>query len=208
MSAIQQVMMSLGGSKPLPEFVSAGTTNRVSNNTTNTLPAPGTISDGNRLLAILVADDSSRTISAVPSGFSLVYSLNSYYVYEKTAASESGNYTFVWNANANSTGVVLCYENVSTILAGTAQEDSSATATAPSISPTKEGVLLQYFAALQNRTITTAPSGTQRAVHTGSSPSVALYEITPQAAGATGDKTLVWSNSTNVVGHLIQLTNE
>lgn len=209
MSAIQQVMMALGGT-PVPKFVSAGTPSRVANNATNALPAPGTISDGNRLLAILVSDNSSRTISTGPSGFNLVYSDGSggvaYYVYEKTASSESGSYSFLWNGISNNTGVILCYENANDEAPGTAGVATSTTATAPSITPSAEGVLLQIFATRQARTVATPPSGTQRAVYTANGPSLAIYEITPQLPSPTGDKTLVWSSSSDVMGHLIQLT--
>jgi len=211
MAAIQQIMLALGGAKPLPEFVSAGTPNRVST-TVNTLPAPSIRPDGSKLIAIMAHVSSGSSLVSIPSGFNLVASdnsgQNSYYVYEKTAASESGDYAFTWANSGGNTGVVLCYQLGNTFTAGAVTKANSATTTAPSISPTVSGVLLQIFYVEAATTVSTAPSGTQRSVYTGNSPSLAVYEIAPSAAGATGDKTLVWSNSGQNGGNLIQLTNE
>lgn len=210
MSAIQQVLMA--GGKALPLFVSAGAANRVSGPAAITLAAPGTISNGDRLIAFLFSETNGQTLTSVPAGFSEVITEgsanNTVAIYEKTASGESGDYTFTWSAGAGGKGgVVVCYRSVNTLTVGAVGRANSATDTAPGISPSDAGILCQFFAIEATATVSTPPSGTSRGAHTASAPSFAMYDIDPQAAGATGDKTLIWSGSNQNAGILLQLSN-
>lgn len=195
----------------LPEFVSSRV-NRVSA-TSNTVTAPTGIQNGDLLIALTYMG-ASTTVTP-PSGFSQIYAeyaSNPFFsVNVKTAASESGNYTFTASASGNFTVVMLVYRNATRVntLGGINRASSTDTATALSITPSFRGVLLAAFSHSSTATISTPPSGmTQRAAPPASAVYATVYELSPQEAAATDNKTLVWGSSGNVSGVQLQITNE
>jgi hypothetical protein len=191
------------------EFISSSIIRSTPQNITVT--APSNIQDGDLLVSVAYYTG-SRTITSYPSGFTQIFastnSGGSLYVATKTASGESGNYTFNSSSTQGSATIsILVYRNAkeASPLVGSITRADSNTSTAASISPTATGVLIGIFGNKGTRTVVTSPSGmTQRAIQTGSAPSLALYDILPNPAGATGNKTLVWSGSDDNVGLLVQ----
>jgi hypothetical protein len=209
MGASQQALLA-GGGVAFPEFVSAGSVQRVSSASSITVPAPTSRPDGSKIIIVLFAT-SVATVSSAPSGFNQVFfnnsTLNTFAVYEKTASAESGDYTFTWSTSVRSSGVALAYSVVGSFTVGAGARVNDTVSVASSISPTLQGVLLQMFATEVTSTVSVAPSGTSRALFTANDPSLAIYEISPQAAGATGTKQITWGTKGDTFALLIQLTN-
>lgn len=193
------------------EFISIGTVVMTANNASFSIPAPSGIQDGYRIIFFMFHANAGITISSAPSGVSSVVvdgsGNNTLMVYEKIASGESGSYAFTLSSGANShVGVAMLYRNVNSIIVGTVGKTSSSTATAPGITPANTGTLLQMFAIESNNaSITTAPSGTQRLLSSTGTPTISAYDISNNPAGATGDKTLVWSTNSQNAGVLLQL---
>lgn len=178
-----------------------------------TLTAPSGIQDGDMLVAIGFNTGSSVTMTSWPAGFAQQFSdsttANALVIATKTASSESGNYAFTWSgASANSIAMLVYRGAVGIGTFGATTRATSATATAASITPALDGVLVSVFAIeTTGATISTAPSGpTQRAAVTGgSNPNMAVYDITPSGTSATTAQTLVWSASAANLGVAFQL---
>lgn len=198
--------------RPQPTFVSSSIS-RVSANATNTVTAPSGIQNGDLLVAVGMANINGRSITP-PTGFNVFHldgaTSNTLFIATKTASSESGNYSFVWSASDSSTIAILVYRNalcVNTV--GTAAKSTTATPSASTITPTYVGTLCAAFFTETTATVTTPPSGmTQRAIHTASSPSAAIYDLANQSASATGGKSIQWSGSAASTSILFQVTNE
>lgn len=202
-----------GASRPLPSFVSSSLNRVVS--TTNTVTAPSGIQNGDLLIAITY----STTTAGItpPTGFTQIYNEQTANPFTtvniKTAASESGNYTFTASTSVTNTVVMLVYRKATYVnTVGSINRASSGTSTALSITPTYSGTLLASLTCSSgSASIATPPAGmTQRASNAtqGVAPVVAVYDLSGQTAAATGNKTLIWSaNSTNS-GLLLQITNE
>ncbi len=198
----------------LPTFVSSSI-NRVTT-AGNTVTAPTGIQNGDLLVAIGKNVNSSITFT-LPTGFVYVFfnntTDNSYFIATKVAASESGNYTFTSSSSANNTVAILVYRNATrcNTIGNLSRTVSTETQTASEITPTYSGTLLAAFGCENNRTVTTAPSDmTQRATQTANSPTFVIYDQSPQAATATGDKSLTWSSGGigGPTSILLQITNE
>lgn len=205
-------LATFGGSeRPLPTFVSSSG-NQIKA-TTNTVSAPTGIQNGDLLIAVGINVSTGYDVT-LPTGFSIAslenQTANSVFLATKIASSESGGYSFVWSGTATDNVItILVYRNATRInTIGSSTRATQTTGTASSITPTYAGVLCAFFANEAAATISTAPSGmTQRAAF-GSSPSSAVYDLSPQAATATSAKSLVWSASGTVVSFQFQVTNE
>lgn len=217
MSAKEVLMAAAGAALPLPEFVSSSR-NTTGNTGFITLAAPSGIQDGDLLVALIYADDSGAScrVDGPPSGFVTIFQDTSanpaFSVHTKTAASESGTYTFDFSSSVNaSMGAMLVYRNANRVntLSGI-NRDAGGTATALSITPSLMGILLASFTNGSTATISTPPSGMTQRVAAGSpyGKGHTVYELSPQASVATGNKTLVWNASGNVSGSQLQITNE
>lgn len=201
--------MLRGASAGKIEFISSSI-NRV-DTASNTVPAPSGVQDGHLLVAFAFVNRDGRTLT-LPAGWTQRQIFNkaadkeaTLIVATKVASSESGDYTFLWNASNNNTIAVLVYKNATDTdrLIGAEQGDRGRTITAPSISPTQEGALLTFFGNNGARAVGTPPAGmVERVIQTASSPSVVVYDLVPSEAGATGDKTLTWSGTTTDVSAL------
>lgn len=216
MSTKETLIAAAGLARRLPTFVSSSTGN-ASASASITLSAPSGIQDGDLLVFIgnLSNSQPSSYLTAVPSGFviSTDQTNNSRMtVATKVASSESGSYTFTWNNTSGKTAALLVYRNATRVnTVGTlANANSVATGTASSITPTYRGALVAVFRIPQIASVVTPPSGmTSRAVTSGVNPSLAVYDLNPQEAVATGTKSLTWSTSSNNVNSvLLQVTNE
>jgi hypothetical protein len=198
---------------PLPVFVSSSVA-RVSTSS-NTVTAPTGIQDGDLLVAVIFNSSENADPITLPSGWSMLFendATNNYFVLaRKTAASESGNYTFGFGSSTANTIAILVYRNATQInTTGTLnRQASTATGTASSIAPTFRGSLCAFFANETARTVATAPSGmTQRADQTAVAPAIAVYDSAPEEALATGDRSIVWSGTGTLASILFQVTNE
>lgn len=206
-------MAAMGGeARPQPTFVSSS----VSRTTTagNTVTAPTGIQDGDLLVAVLFNVDPTAEPITLPSGWSRLTeteTANNYFVLAtKTAASESGNYTFTFDQAAANSIAILVYRNATRVnTVGTFGNASSATATAASITPTYTGTLCAMFTNETSSTVSTQPSGfTQRALQSGTTAAMGVYDLANQAASATSAASLVWSASGQVAAIQFQVTNE
>jgi len=211
---LAKLIAGAGGAatRPQPTFVSSS----VSRTTTagNTVTAPTGIQNGDLLVAVMFNVDPAAEPITLPSGWSRLTETetsNNYFVLAtKTAASESGNYTFTFNQAAANTIAILVYRNATRInTVGAFGNASSATATAASITPTYTGTLCAMFANETSATVTTPPAGfTQRALQSGTTAAMGVYDLTNQAASATSAASLVWSASGQVAAIQFQVTNE
>lgn len=198
--------------RPHPTFVSSSI-NRT-NTVGNTVTAPSGIQNGDLLVAVLFNVDPTAEPITLPSGWSRLTeteTANNYFVLAtKTAASESGNYTFTFNQAAVNSIAILVYRNATRVnTVGTFKNASSATATASSITPTYAGTLCAMFANETNSTVSTPPAGfTQRALQSGTTAAMGVYDLANQAASATSAASLVWSVSGQVASIQFQVTNE
>ncbi len=201
--------------RPLPSYIS-GSFGRAAS-TSVTVTAPSGIQNGDLLVALSYVG-STVTVTP-PSGFSQIYadqvSNPGTTISVKTAQAESGNYTFTLSSSSNVTVAILVYRNATAVnaISGVNRPGtSSATATAPSITPTYTGVLVAAFTnSSGTSTIATPPAGmTQRIANEGTSnpPNLTVYDLPKQDAGASGSKALVWSSSNTVSGLTLQITNE
>jgi hypothetical protein len=214
MNKLSQFLMMAASSLDQVNFISSSI-NNVTSNRDNTVVAPSGIIDNDIIIAYGYSDSVNRSLTIVPSGFTVHQSSDSassnnasYFIASKLASSESGNYAFRWNANASNTIALLVYRNAtnSSRLIGAETGSTTSTSTAASITPTIAGALVACFGINSNRTITTAPSGMDLLVsQTASTPSVAIYGITPNPTGATGNKTLVWSGANANSGIQMQI---
>lgn len=198
--------------RPQPTFVSSS----INRTTTagNTVTAPTGIQDGDLLVAIGYSSSTGLTVTP-PTGFAIQYTdttNSSMFVAVKTAASESGNYTWTWSSAVNNNVAILVYRNATALNTQGAKTYSaaSATGTGATITPTYTGTLVAAFGVSSNLSVSTPPTGmTQRAAQTASNPSFVIYDLAEQAASATGDKTITWSASNqNTSSLLLQITNE
>lgn len=206
-------MAAIGAAgRPQPTFVSSSI-NRVAV-AANTVTAPSGIQNGDLLVAIGYASNAGLTVTP-PTGFSIQYTdttNSSMFVAVKTAASESGNYTWTWSSAVNNNVAILVYRNATALNTQGAKTYSaaSATGTGATITPTYTGTLVAAFGVSSNLSVSTPPTGmTQRAAQTANNPSFVIYDLAGQAASATGDKTITWSASNqNTSSLLLQITNE
>ncbi len=210
MSMLARLATMGSAARAQPSFVSSSI-NRITA-TANTVTAPAGIQDGDLLVAVGFTDTAGQTITP-PTGFNLLYTdttTTTNFIATKTASSESGNYTFTFNASAKTSAAILVYRNATAVnTIGVVAKASSATGTAASITPTYAGVLCCAFASMSASTVSTPPSGlTQRALSTGGTPGVGIYDLSGQSAAATSAYSLVWSSSAPVASVQFQVTNE
>ena len=210
---LAKMLSGAGGNaaRPQPTFVSSSI-NRVAASS-NTIPAPSGIQDGDLLIIVGFATGGNSTIT-FPSGFTGVYydgsGTNTQFAGVKVAASESGSYV-IGSSNPN-TAAILVYRNATRInTVGAATKATSATSTASGITPTYAGVVCAVFGHGGNGTVVTPPSGlTQRALFANSSlnPGLGVYELANPGPSATSTYSLVWSLGNPNAGFQFQVTNE
>lgn len=209
----RNILMAAAGNaaRPQPTFVSSSA-NNANAATSVTVTAPSGIQDGDLLVAITYTNAAAAITT--PSGFSQLtneQAANPYTVVStKTAASESGNYTFNSSVSANFTAAILVYRNATTVnTVGSVNRLTSATASATSITPTYVGTLVAAFTHSNGgATVSGAPAGMTLRASVSGPPNFRAYDLANQAAAATGAKELLWSTSGSVSGILLQVTNE
>ncbi len=205
-------MAALGATRAQPSFVSSSTA-RVTT-AGNTVTAPSSIQDGDLLVAVGFNLTNGLTVTP-PTGFNVQHldgtADNTVFIATKTAASESGNYTFTWSSAAGNSVAILVYRNATRVnTIGAIARATATTCAAASITPTYEGVLCVAFASEgASPSITTPPSTvTQRAVWPGSSGALVVYDLSPQAASATSTYTITWNANNANAALQFQVTNE
>lgn len=203
---------ALGG-KPVPIFVSSSVS-RVSA-TTNAVPAPAGIINGDLLIAVIFNTSESSDPITLPTGWSRVYeddTVTNYVVLAtKIASSESGSYTFGFGASAANSINILVYRNATRInTIGSLTRINGSTVTATSITPTFRGVLCVAFGSESNTSVGTAPVGlTVRASELSSNPSLEVYELSSQEAVATSTYSITWGGAKgDLIAFQFQVVNE
>jgi len=198
---------------PLPVFVSSSVVR--SGVAANTVTAPTGIQDGDLLIAVGFTSV-TLTLVAFPSGFSIFSesytNANGVFVATKTAASESGDYSFTWSGNGSNAIAILVYRAANTInVTGGSNATATTTGSADSVTPTFKGALVGVFGASGggDTVVSATPSGSiQRVLLQNGLPCLGIYDLLYQEAEATASYSLVWSNATETNSFLLQITNE
>lgn len=205
--------LSSAGGKLAPTFVSSS--NNYVTTAGNTVTAPSGIQNDDLIIAVGFNSNNAAVTVTPPTGFNVQYltgtAENTLFIASKVASSESGNYTWTWSVATNNTVSMFVYRNATAI--NTIGDITRVSQTAPSITPTYTGTLIAAFASELGTTggasIVSGPSGmTLRDSRAATSASVAIYDLSNQAAAATGDKTISWSGGSSVASILFQVTNE
>lgn len=165
------------------------------------------------------AQGATRSISSRPSGWSNLLARsnsdggNAVLDIKTATGSEPGSYTWTWNNSSSITAAAMvAYRNVSAVNAIPGAFDVSEVAlqTLSSITPTLPGVLVGFFSVRNSSaSVTTTPSGMDVRVPPSVSfgtPKIAVCDLIPSPAGATGTKEMLWSVSNTKLGALIQLS--
>ncbi len=179
----------------------------------NTVTASSGIQNGDLLVAVGFHLTNGVTVTP-PTNFNVSYlegtSTNTMFIATKVASSEIGNYTWTWSAAADNSIAILVYRNATAVnTVGTIARATSATGTAASITPTYVGTLCAAFANETSATVTTPPASfTQRALQSGTTAALGVYDLANQAASATSAASLVWNASGSVASIQFQVTNE
>jgi hypothetical protein len=198
----------MAGGLPLPEFVSTSNGSS-SSSTTVTVTAPAGIQNGDLLIAYGRAPGGNFRFNALAPGFSLVWTNGGVdFIATKTAANESGNYTFTGSNSAGYTVVMLVYRNARQVntLGELGIADDMSGFTLPAITPTFRGVLC---ALSRGGTITSGPSGmTLRVNNVSSTYKIYLYDQSPQEASSSGTRSVTFNAASIAAGFLFQITNE
>jgi hypothetical protein len=178
-----------------------------------TTPSIPNIRNGDLLVAV-VTGGSLGTSYTAPAGWTLRQSGNSRpasAVFTRIASGETGaGYTFTSSATSTTRSIavaVIIYSGFSGALTiGSVLTENSATNhPASGISPSSSGILLGWWGIEAAADILTAPAGmTLRAfVTVPTRIALRVYELDPSAAGATGDKTVTFSESQRATCALI-----
>jgi len=211
------VLSVLAGLSPRPlTFVSSSSAELTTNGTSLTITAPAGILNGDRMYVVLNSDANETTSTATLAGWTSVgaYNANNEHmlILSKTASSESGSYTFLFNGTAQWGGAIVVYRGGQglTDVVGTFTLTTGGSAnitTGASITPTTTGTLLFFGVRLSDAaiTVTTPPVGMTSRILDIDRPARFVYDLALQAATATGTKTLTWSNSRSTIGVLVQI---
>lgn len=204
-----KLMGAAAAARSQPTFVSSSVSRTATAG--NTVTAPTGIQNGDLLVAILFNTDPTAEPITLPSGWSRLTetetAANYFVLATKTAASESGDYTFTFDQAAANAIAILVYRNATRInTVGTL----ASSVTASAIVPTYVGTLVGAFALENIRSVSAAPSGmTQRAFTSSSGPSLAIFDQANQQATDTGTKATTWNASQqDPISILFQVTNE
>jgi len=212
-----KLLSSTGALRKPPAFVSSSVARYAT--LTNTVTAPAGIQNGDLLVAVGFNLFSGSTVS-VPAGFNLVYLENStgntMFIAVKSAASESGDYSFTWSATNSNAVSILVYRDATRVnTVGAISRATSNTVTASSINPSYSGRLCAVFANEDDNVVVGSfPTDmTNRVSYIGSTgvrPGAFLIYDKYQAASSSGNKTLTFSVSNGPItaGLLFQITNE
>lgn len=173
---------------------------------------PSGVQNGDIMIMGIYAN-ASMTSNTPPSGWVVLssdYSAASqprYVLYWKIADGTDGSTITVTGQNTAKSGFIAAWRGASTVgTTGANTRVSSDTGTAASISPAAVGALIAIFHAGDVRTITTPPSGMVQVLFTSATTgSMAVYELIPSPAGATGSKSLVWNASAGLNSILLQI---
>lgn len=199
------MLLSTGTADNLPIFVDIVTFDMSTN---PAVVSPPTTAAGDHML-LFVALGGAATSITTPSGWTIVttdFTANPRVgVYRRIATASEGTVTIQRNNTSQAAGVIVSYRGGSALvdLAGTVFRGVTDTVVAPSITATQTGALL-FFSHNSSgaATVITPPAGMTQRIFTARG---TLYDLIPQAVGATGSKTTVYTVNTNVAGLLVQI---
>lgn len=186
--------------------------------TSITVTAPSGVADGD-LLVVFIGINSSISISAAPSGWTLQESRSNgavglaVSVYTKIASSEGASWTWTASASANYAAHALRVtgHDASTfynIDGSQANTSASTSVTAPTITTTEDDCLLLYCGYIKAATTFTAPSGMTEVLDGQSGSSNRTMETASETfatAGATGTRAATAGTSDVSIAVLLAL---
>jgi hypothetical protein len=185
------------------------------------IPAPGSVEDGDLMIAIIGSDVSGDTISSAPAGWTKKISesndgcCGTIVCYTKTASSESGTYTFTWTSSDPSGGFMFVLRGGAWDTSGTVNGTVASTShVLPDITTSSDNcLLLQCLIANWNSgySVTAEGDGTvsENTAHGGTAGFTHGSAYEEQAdAGATGTRTWTYGSSRNYNGYLISIKPE
>ena len=168
------------------------------------ISVPSGTANGDFLVLIIFSTSTGVTVSSGLSAWTSRASSNaannSYVIYTRTASSEPASYTPVMSANDTHRAVMLSYSSPTGgfDIAGNIVNGTGASQTLPSVTTGHQGALLAIsMKEAVAGTIVTPPSGMalRHFVSSGGTPAIAVYDLNPSPAGATGTKTVVWDST-------------
>jgi hypothetical protein len=163
----------------------------------------------NDLLVVTIHNDSNVTITAVPTGWTLVdeqqqgVSLAWMRVYTKIAgASEPSSWTWTASAAVNSMSFAICYKNMPTavvdVVAKTTQNNVTQFSL-PSLTTTgRDCLILHTFGGQGARGLTLVDSRLTARGYISPIPFIGLFEEFRTDAGATGTREMALSSGSNI----------
>lgn len=178
------------------------------------ISVPSGTANGDFLVLIIFGVSTGITVSSGLSAWTVRASSNlannSYYIYTRTASSEPADYTPVMSASDSYRAVMLSYANPTSgfDIAGNIVNGTAASQTLPSVTTGHQGALLAIsMKEAAAGTIVTPPSGMvlRHFVNSGGTPAIAVYDLNPSPAGATGTKTIVWANTAGYTALLFSI---
>ena len=203
----------------IPSFISYRSDVTGGNSLVLTAPTGIQVDD---LLLLFIGEQSSGTppVFTAPSGFSLAGSFTSgnnvrSYIYKKIAtSSEPASYTITATGTVgNFSAILAVFRNANTVnTVGLASYVTSRAPSAPSITPTRGGMLLSYFVNEGSKTVVIPPPGVTLLGTAGSTPGTAMYYTTAGPYIPTSPQELLWSGASGTanqtVSYQLQITQE
>jgi hypothetical protein len=204
------LMAAAGGAIELISYAQA----RNASGTTVAIDKPSGAATGDFLLAMIFMQQTGIGISSAPAGWgsegSDIGNFPSVHFYSKFYGGEAGPYTWVAGAGTTIAGVIVALRGVKEVnTLGSFVRVQGLTNTADSISPTKPGALMAFYATHVDSSVDTPPSGMDMITsYSGANPSGHVFWQNKQPSGPTGTRTLVLSGSGNpgFKSRLIQLS--
>ena len=208
MTMFSDGMLMAGGGAQAPAFISASDARAP--NTIN-LPVPAGTSNGDLMIAFITSNVAGGSTST-PSGWTKILTSVgnnlTLEVFTKVASGEPASYAF--SKSATVTGVMVTYRGgtgLVDVIGAYTYAAASAVSTGASIAPSVAGTLIGLFAArTDSLAISSGPTGMTTRKYAPAEPiTMAVYDLSPSPAGASGAKTLTWVSSTATGGVLLQI---
>ncbi len=189
-----------------PEYISSAGT-RVAASTV-TVNKPAGTAENDLMVAFIIAASGGIT-PTYPSGWTQATldttgNNSGAVAYKVAGASEPSTYSFTVGGSFGRIVQIVTIRGVSSLTVGTYNEVNSATVTAPSITAVGDGILLGWFGIEGTFTLSTKPLSMAESVYTTGGPSCWTF-FQGSISGATGNKTLIASSSSDNRGILVEV---